>query len=175
MYGLKQASRQWNIKLTEALLAAGYSQSVHDHSLFIRKEGTDLEGILVYVNDLLITGNSSYMIQEAKVTLNQNFKMKDLESFRYFLGIEVLKSKDGVALNQRKYALQLISEAGLSGAKAVSTPSEFNHKLTSVKYDQHTGSSNDPELEDIIAYQRLIGKLLYLTITRLDNVLVCKF
>jgi len=66
LYGLKQASRQWNIKFTEALLAAGYSQSVHDHSLFIRKEGTEMAVILVYVDDLLITGNSSRMVQEAK-------------------------------------------------------------------------------------------------------------
>ncbi|KAF3666199.1 hypothetical protein FXO37_10701 [Capsicum annuum] len=58
LYGLKQASRQWNIKLTEA----GYSQSAHDHSLFIKKEGADLAAILVYVDDLLITGNSSQLI-----------------------------------------------------------------------------------------------------------------
>lgn len=59
LYGLKQASRQWNIKLTEALLAADYSPSVHNHSLFIGKEGTHLAMILVYVDDFLITGNSS--------------------------------------------------------------------------------------------------------------------
>lgn len=147
---------------------AGYSQSAHDHSLFIRKEGTDMAVILVYVDDLLITGNSSKMIQEAKDTLHQNFKMKDLGSLRYFLGIEVLKSKEGLLLNQRKYALQLISETGLSGAKTVNTPLEFNHKLTSVEFDQHIGGSDDSEVEDVTAYQRLIGKLLYLTITRPD-------
>lgn len=166
LYGLKQASRQWNIKLTEALLEAGYSQSAHDHSLFIKKEGADSAAILVYVDDLLITGNSSQLIQEAKTTLHANFKMKDLGSLKYFFGIEVLKSKDGILLNQRKYIQQLISEAGLSGAKVVRTPLQFNHKLTSVEFDQHLGTTNDPELEDITAYQRLIGKLLYLTITR---------
>ncbi|KAF3623641.1 Mavicyanin [Capsicum annuum] len=94
--------------------------------------------------------------------------MKDLGSLKYFLGIEVLKFKDGILLNQRKSAMQLISEAGLSGPKVVSTPLEFNHKLTSVEFDQHLGTTNDPDLEDITAYQRLIGKLLYLTITRPD-------
>ncbi|XP_069146172.1 uncharacterized mitochondrial protein AtMg00810-like [Solanum lycopersicum] len=124
--------------------------------------------ILVYVDDLLITGNSSRMVQEAKDTLHKNFKIKDLGSLKYFLGIEILKSKEGLLLNQRKYALQLISEAGLSGAKTVSTPLEFNQKLTSVEFDQHTGGSDDAELEDVTAYQRLIGKLLYLTIARPD-------
>jgi len=78
------------------------------------------------------------------------------------------KSKERLLLNQRKYALQLISETGLSGAKTVSTNLEFNHKLTSVEFDQHIGGSDDSEVEDVTAYQRLIGKLLYLTITRPD-------
>lgn len=104
--------------------------------MFIRKVGNDLVIILVYVDDLLITGNSSSLIQEAKATLNQNFNMKDLGNLRYFLGIEILKSKDGLLLNQRKYVLQPISEVGLSGAKTVSTPLEFNHKLTGLEYDQ---------------------------------------
>lgn len=85
LYGLKQASRQWIIKFSEALLLASYSQSTHNHSLFIKKEGNDLTVILVYVDDLLITGNSPQMIQEAKITLHQNFKMKDLRNLRYFL------------------------------------------------------------------------------------------
>lgn len=160
LYGLKKASRQRNNKITEALLAAGYTQSACDHSLFIRKDGNDLSVILLYVDDLLNTGKSSHLIQEAKDTLHQYFKMKDLGNLRYFLGIEVLKSKDGILLNQRKYALQLISEAGLSRAKTVRTPLEFNHKLTSMEFDQHFGNSTDSKLGDVTTYQRLIGKLL---------------
>lgn len=168
LYGLKQASRQWNIKFTDALLKEGYCQSAHDHSLFTRKHGGDLVVLLVYVDDLLITGTSSTMIAEAKSTLHQHFKMKDLGKLRYFLGIEVMQSKDGILLNQRKYALQLIADTGLSGAKPISTPVEFNHKFTSLVFDQHTGDNSDPELDDATAYQKLIGKLIYLTITRPD-------
>uniref|UniRef100_A0A3Q7IW65 CCHC-type domain-containing protein n=1 Tax=Solanum lycopersicum TaxID=4081 RepID=A0A3Q7IW65_SOLLC len=61
-----------------------------------------------------------------------------------------------------------LQETGLSGAKTVSTPLEFNEKLTSVVFDQYTGGSDDAELEDVTSYQRLIGKLLCLTITRPD-------
>lgn len=71
-------------------------------------------------------------------------------------------------LNQRKFTLQLFLEAGLSGAKEVNTSLEFSHKLTIVEFDQHTRNSNYPELEDVAVYQRLVGKLLYLTITRPD-------
>lgn len=154
------------LKFIKVLLAAGYTQSAHDHSFFIRKVESDLVIILVYVDGLLITENSSNLIQEAKATSNQNFKMKDQGNLRYFLGIEILKSKDELLLNQRKYVLQLISEFGMSGAKAVTTPLEFNHKLTSLEYDQHADSFNDPELDDVKPYQRLNRKLLYLTITR---------
>lgn len=74
----------------------GYSQSDHDNSLFIRKEETDMIVILVYVDNLLMTTNSSKMIQEAKDTLHQNLKMKDLGSLMYFfLGVVVLNSKRG--------------------------------------------------------------------------------
>ncbi|XP_019259676.1 PREDICTED: uncharacterized protein LOC109237766 [Nicotiana attenuata] len=87
---------------------------------------------------------------------------------RYFLGIEILRSKEGILLTQRKYALQLISEAGLAAAKPISTPIELNQILTTIDYDKHVGVKGYEELEDIVSYQRLIGKLLYLTITRPD-------
>ncbi|XP_049373342.1 uncharacterized mitochondrial protein AtMg00810-like [Solanum verrucosum] len=94
--------------------------------------------------------------------------MKDLGNLKYFLGIEIMRSKIGILLNQRKYALELISNIGLSGAKLVSTPLEANVKLTTVEYDELTGTTNDSLYKDVTAYQRIIGRLLYLTITRPD-------
>ncbi|XP_016496191.1 putative mitochondrial protein AtMg00240 [Nicotiana tabacum] len=71
---------------------------------------------------------------------------------------------------QRKYALELVSELGLAGGKPICTPLEFNHKLTSLEFDQevNNNASKDIILEDKGSYQRLIGRLLYLTMTRLD-------
>ncbi|XP_019248751.1 PREDICTED: uncharacterized protein LOC109228017 [Nicotiana attenuata] len=69
-------------------------------------------------------------------------------------------------LNQRKYALELISQVGLSGCKPAKTPLKLNKKLTTVDYNVHIGKTNDLELEDVTDYQQLIGKLLDLTITR---------
>ena len=168
LYGLKQASRQWNLKLTEALVTAGYSQSSHDHSLFTKRVGGDIAAVLIYVDDLLITGNSSVLIQDLKATLHSNFKMKDLGDLKYFLGIEVLRSKNGIVLSQRKYALELISDCGLGGSKPASTPLESGVKLTTVEYDEATAKTDDPLYENVTAYQRLIGRLLYLTTTRPD-------
>ncbi|KAM3363277.1 putative mitochondrial protein like [Capsicum galapagoense] len=77
-----------------------------------------------------------------------------------------MRSNKGIILNQRKYTLELISGIGMSGAKLASTPLEQNVKLTTVDYDQVVGKNDDPELSDITSYQKLIGKLIYLTITR---------
>lgn len=107
--------------------------------------------LLVYVDDLLITCTNSEMIDEAKFTLHQHFKIKDLGKLRYLLGIEVMQSKDGTLLNQTKYALQLIADTGLSCAKPIRTPIEFNHKFTSLDFEQHMGITTDPELDDVTA------------------------
>lgn len=85
--------------------------------------------IFVYVDDMLITGDSLKLIEETKQSLQKAFKMKDLGELKYFLSIEFARSKYGIIMHQRKYALELISEAGLSTAKPAVTPIDTNMKL----------------------------------------------
>ncbi len=83
--------------------------------------------------------------------------MKDLGPLKYFLGVEVARSPEGIVLNQRKYILDIILKVGLLGAKPASIPIEQNHKLALA-----TGSFlNDPK-----PYRRLVGRLIYLCFTR---------
>ncbi|XP_055824256.1 uncharacterized mitochondrial protein AtMg00810-like [Solanum dulcamara] len=96
------------------------------------------------------------MISEAKDSLHQLFKLKDLGELKYFLGIEVLKSSKRVILNQRKYILKLIAATGLTGAKPASTPLESNLRITSVEHDLVTGNTKDVVLHDITSYQRFV-------------------
>ncbi|XP_060181945.1 uncharacterized mitochondrial protein AtMg00810-like [Lycium barbarum] len=153
---------------TSALISSGYAQSKLDYSLFSKTNDSGMVIILVYVDDLLITGSSISLIQEAKDTLNHNFKMKDLGTLRYFLGIEFAKSTKGILMSQRKYALELTFECGLGGARPASTLLEQNQKLTSAEYDRLTETHGDKVLGDKTGYQRLVGKLLYLAVTRPD-------
>lgn len=120
------------------------------------------------MDDLLITGDGDVLISDTKATLHQNFKIKDLGELKYFLGIEFARSKEGILLHQRKYSLALISDVGLAGEKPAGAPVEVNQKLTTSEFDHQFGLTNDTLLADPGAYQRLIGRLLYLTITRPD-------
>ncbi|VVA27052.1 PREDICTED: Retrovirus-related Pol poly from transposon [Prunus dulcis] len=102
LYGLKQASRQWFAKFTEAILAAGFIQSKADYSLFTRKDGKSFIALLIYVDDILITGNDIDAINILKSFLHTCFHIKNLGDLKYFLGIEVSRSKKGIYVSQRK-------------------------------------------------------------------------
>lgn len=119
---------------------------------------------------MLVTGDSLKLVEETKQKLQQIFKMKDLGDIKYFLGIEFATSSQGILMHQRKYSLELIAELVLAGSKPFSTPIDTNIKLTTREYDEYTTDSKgeDPLLSYMGSYQRLIGKLLYLTVTRPD-------
>lgn len=129
LYGLRQAPRCWFAKLTATLSKYGCAQSKYDHSLFIYTKGTIHLNVLVYVDDLVVSGNDSIAIQSFKDYLSKCFHMKDLGRLKYFLGIEVSRNATGICLSQRKYTLDIISDASLLGAKPIGTPIEQNHNL----------------------------------------------
>ncbi|XP_069154520.1 uncharacterized protein [Solanum lycopersicum] len=90
LYGLKQASRQWYAKLTEALCSRGYTHSMYDYSLFYKKTLKSAVYVVVYVDDIVLTGTDVDEIADLKVYLHNKFKIKDLGLLHYFLGMEVL-------------------------------------------------------------------------------------
>lgn len=102
--GLKQAPRQWNVKLCEALVKCNFKQSQYDQSLFSKRTDSKMVIVLVYVDDILVTGNNLNQIIETKAALHKMFKIKYLGELKYFLGIEFARSKEGTMMHQRKYA-----------------------------------------------------------------------
>ncbi|GKA94513.1 ribonuclease H-like domain-containing protein [Tanacetum coccineum] len=95
LYGLKQAPRQWNAKLTTALAEHGFEQSKFDYSLYIKHMSDKFITLLVYVDDIVITGNDDIGINEFKLFLSTKFLIKDLGTLKYFLGIEVIENDLG--------------------------------------------------------------------------------
>ena len=122
LYGLKQASRQWNVKLSATNLAPSFKQSQADHSFFIHSNGSHFTTLLIYVDDMIIARNDSACVANLKQVLDQEFGIKDLGSLKYFLGLEISKGSKGISINQRKYALDVLKEAGMLGCKPAKTP-----------------------------------------------------
>lgn len=102
IYGLKQASRQWFTKFSYALLNHGFIQSKSYYSLFTRGNGDIFVALLVYVDDILLTGPSQSEIDSVKVILHTYFMLKDLGVAKYFLGLEIARSQQGLFLSHRK-------------------------------------------------------------------------
>jgi hypothetical protein len=159
LYGLKQAPRAWFDKFRTTLLQFSFKQSKYDTSLFLRKSDMGIVLLLVYVDDIVITGSDSILLDQLKTHLSESFHMKDLGSLTYFLGLEVHCGPSGISLNQHKYASDLVATAGFQEALSVDTPMELNVKLRKEEGDLLA----DPSL-----YRKLVGSLVYLTITRPD-------
>lgn len=159
LYGLRQASRNWYYKFTRALLDRGFRQSRADHSLFIYQTGDIYTLALIYVDDVIIAGTNTDHIHATKSFLHDTFGIKDLGPLKYFLGIEASRTSDGLVLSQRKYTLDILEEAGVQGCRPSNFPMEQNL--------QFQKPSNSPRT-DYGTYRRLVGCLLYLTVTRPD-------
>ncbi|KAL4285046.1 hypothetical protein GQ457_16G030870 [Hibiscus cannabinus] len=86
IYGLKQASRQWFCAFSQVVLQFGFSQSPHEHSLFIKGSGDTLVALLVYVDDIILAGKDLKLLAEVQTFLQTHFKLKDLGNLKYFLG-----------------------------------------------------------------------------------------
>ena len=95
LYGLKQSPRAWFGRFTAAMTKFGYKQSNYDHTLFLKRQNDRITCLIIYVDDMIITGGDKEEICTLKEQLSREFKMKDLGRLKYFLGIEALRSKGG--------------------------------------------------------------------------------
>ncbi|CAL1357723.1 unnamed protein product [Linum trigynum] len=161
IYGLRQAPRTWFHCLAAALTRFGFSVSRTDPSLFIYKSGTVRLYMLVYVDDIVITGNDSALIRRLMEFLHANFALRELGPLSYFLGIEVHRSSTGIILSQRKFILDLLERAKMSQANPISTPA-------TVDLLQQSAAATSPRFSDPALYRSIVGGLQYLSFTRPD-------
>lgn len=117
LYGLKQASREWNFEFSHQLVSPGFLPSSNDPCLFIKGSGDTFICLLVYVDDVLVASASLHLIQHVKTFLHDKFIIKDLGDAHYILGMKIARGESGIALDQRKYVLDQVSSARLLGCK----------------------------------------------------------
>ena len=159
LYGLRQAPRAWNIKLNKILRGLNFQRCSKEPSLYRKEENKSLLVVVVYVDDLLVTGSSLEVIQEFKREMATKFEMSDLGKLTYYLGIEVYQGENGIVLRQDRYARKILEETGMGSCNPTHVPMEMNAKF-----------SKSPDDKDIDAreYRRSVGCLRYLLHTRPD-------
>ncbi|CAJ2673651.1 unnamed protein product [Trifolium pratense] len=171
LYGLKQAPRAWYDRLAQALVSFGFHPSKCDPSLFVYSHQGVTMYVLVYVDDILLTGSSSPILHDLIAKLHSQFALKHMGRPDYFLGIEVRYLPSGnILLTQSKYIRDLLHRANMADAKGINTPMVSSLKLSKFGTD---------ELPDPLEYRSIVGALQYVTLTRPDIAFcvnkVCQF
>ncbi|KAJ0600057.1 putative RNA-directed DNA polymerase [Helianthus annuus] len=142
-----------------ALQGLGFRGSKTNSSLFVYSSGGTLLYLLVYVDDIILTGNNSQAIDQVVRNLSMSFAIQDMGRLSYFLGIEILYSGQDILLSQQKYINELLQRAGLSNAHPVDSPITPGVKLA-------LGDSSP--FENPVKYRQVVGALQYVTLSRPD-------
>ena len=162
LYGLKQASKCWNDRINTFLLNLRFVRSENDYCLYSKICEGGTVYLLIYVDDIIISGPNLELINIVKIKLTREFEMKDKGELKYFLGLEIdYNRKMGILkINQRRYAMGILKRFGLENCKPCPTP--IDHKLKLTTLDKNEDETDKPVRE-------LIGCLMYLMLgTRPD-------
>jgi len=136
-----------------------YHQINSDHTLFLKRKQDKIMTVIVYVDDMVVMGNDPEERKNLQNYLSKEFKMKDFGPLKYFIGIEVSRSRKGIFLSQRKYTLDLLKETDMSACQPANTLVEEGLKL-------YVDPNQIPA--DKSRYQGLVGRLMYLAHIRPD-------
>jgi len=156
LYGLKQAPRAWYSRIDAHLLSLGFTKSLSESTLYIRKEDSDLTIVSLYVDDLLVTGSNLNLINLFKTEMMEVFEMTDLGEMFYFLGMEIQQKGHEVFICQQKYAKEILIKFKMEECKSTTTPMSQKEKFC---------KDDGAEKVDEGLYRSLIGCLMYLTAT----------
>ncbi|XP_066375187.1 uncharacterized mitochondrial protein AtMg00810-like [Miscanthus floridulus] len=139
----------------------GFKPMRSNSSLFVLRQGNESIYLLLYVDDIVLTGSSTDILHRVIRTINAEFKLKDMGPVHFFLGIQVQRCLDGFLLQQQQYAIDLLDRAGMADCRPSDTPVDTSGKLsTTTRTPLSTADASD--------YRSLVGALQYLTMTRPD-------
>ena len=129
LYGLKQAPHAWYEKIHAHLTALGFQNSLIESTLYVKRQGNVFLAIVLYVDDMLLTGPNEMHISKFKADLNASFEMSDLGLLHHYLGIQFKQCDGGIALCQTQYIETLLRRFSLEDCKPIATPMETSLQL----------------------------------------------
>eukprot|EP00253_Pinus_taeda_P007268 PITA_07268 len=160
LYGLKQAPRAWYSRIDSYLLENGFEKCEGEPTLYIKEKDGKILIVVLYVDDVIFTGNDNYLIENFKTLMKEEFEMTDMGLLRYLLRIEVEESGNEIFISQAKYVNKVLERFNMQENKATITPTVMGLKLSK----EDNNKDFDPSL-----YKSMVGNLMYLTATRLDT------
>jgi hypothetical protein len=151
LYGLKKAPRAWYDKMDNFFIDIGFSRCHSDPNVYTKKVEIHLIILVLYVDDLILTGSDSKLLNHVKTNIKKKFEMTDLGFLHYFLGLQVLQTNEGTFLSQYKHACDLLYLFHVDDCKLSLSPFQSEVKLTA--------TCTSPEV-DATMYHQLVGSLL---------------
>lgn len=162
IYGLKQASRQWNKKLDHALKEIGFHQSSMDPCIYYRINGRMRTYIAIYVDDSMVFSNDHELKKFLVTELFRRFEMKYLGEAKFCLGLRITRDrKNGILyLDQRRHIVDLLEKFNMTECNQTLLPVDANQKLST---EMCPKSSTEMEIMSKVPYQEAVGSLLYIS------------
>lgn len=161
IYGLKQASRNWNQTIDKWMKDYGFKASEADPCLYVKHEEQEVIVVIIWVDDLIIAGSCKQIIQDFKAAISKRFSMKDLGALKWILGVEIKRDRTRrrIEMTQTAYINQMLERFGMADCKSVGAPAEgVLSRITA-----EDGGRPDK------LYMSIVGSLLYASmITRPD-------
>jgi hypothetical protein len=160
IYGLKQASRQWNLKFDQVIKKFGFSENDVDNCIYTKIKGGKFIILVLYVDDILLASSDKCMLHETKGFLSSNFDMKDLGEASYVLGIEIYRdrTKGVLGLSQKAYIEKMLKRFNMDKSKATHVPLAKSDKFSEAQCPKNQLESD--EMKDI-PYASAVGSLMY--------------
>ncbi|GJX77803.1 retrotransposon protein, putative, ty1-copia subclass [Tanacetum coccineum] len=146
IYGLKQASRQWNKRFDDEIKKFGFTQNHDEPCVYLKASGSNITFLILYVDDILIMGYNIPMLQDVKSYLGRCFPMKDLGEAAYILGIKIYRDRSRrlISLCQSAYIAKILKRFHMENSKRGSIPMQEKLKLS-----KSQGASSPAELKSM--------------------------
>ena len=164
IYGLKQASRSWNIHFDEVVKGFGFHQIEEEACVYKKESGSSVAFLILYVDDILLIGNDIPMLESVKTSLKNSFSTKDLREAAYILGIKIYRdrSKRLIGLSQDTYIDKVLKRFNMEEAKKEFLP--MSHGIHFNKTQCPT-TTDERERMSKVPYASAIGSIMYAMIS----------